>query len=191
MVWRRPQHAASSSAYLALFSVRWYPSSSRLVHSPTSRPSSSRSFPFVGFPGGDTQCPSIISYHADVPCPGPLPSYNLFNHVCDLCLFSYSDACLCLWCLTYSFPSLFVRLLACSWLEWCVPMFARRMSFSQEEYSEYGPKGGNVVQTFFDGWYESIRALGRKFRRVCKISFGGIFVNPKWPPTPTDIIKWS
>ena len=42
---------------------------------------------------------------------------------------------------------------------------------------------------FFDGWYESIRALARKFRTVCKISFGDIFVNPKWPPTPTDIIK--
>ena len=41
--------------------------------SPTSRRSSSRSFPFVGFPGDDTQCPSFISYPADVPCPRPLP----------------------------------------------------------------------------------------------------------------------
>ena len=27
------------------------------------------------------QCPSVISYSADVPCPGPLRSYDLFNHV--------------------------------------------------------------------------------------------------------------
>ena len=33
-----------------------------------------------------------------------------------------------MWCLTYSFPSLIVRLLACSLLGWWVPMFARRMS---------------------------------------------------------------
>ena len=39
------------------------------------------------------QCPSVISYPADVPCPGPLPSSDLFNHVCDLCLFSYPDVC--------------------------------------------------------------------------------------------------
>ena len=37
------------------------------------------SFPFVGFPGGNTYCPSVISYPANVPCPGPLPSSDLFN----------------------------------------------------------------------------------------------------------------
>ena len=42
---------------------------------------------------GDTQCPSVISYPADVPCPGPLPSSDLFNHVWDLGLFSYPDVC--------------------------------------------------------------------------------------------------
>ena len=47
----------------------------------------------VGFPGCDTQCPSVISYPADVPCPGSLPSSDLFNHVCDLCLFSYQHVC--------------------------------------------------------------------------------------------------
>ena len=52
--------------------------------SPTSRWSSTRSFPFVGFPGGDTQSPSFILYPANVPCPGPLPSSDLFNHVCNL-----------------------------------------------------------------------------------------------------------
>ena len=31
----------------------------------------------------------VISYHADVPCPGPLPFFDSFNHVCDLCFFSY------------------------------------------------------------------------------------------------------
>ena len=52
-----------------------------------------RSLPYVGLPGGDTQCPSGISYPADVPCPGPLPSSGVFNHVCDLCLFSYPVVC--------------------------------------------------------------------------------------------------
>ena len=61
-----------------------------LISPPSSRPSS-RSFPFVGFPSGDTQCPSVILYCADVPCQGPLPSSELFNHICDLCLFSYPD----------------------------------------------------------------------------------------------------
>ena len=45
------------------------------------------------FPGGDTQCPSVISYPADVPCPVLLPSSDLFNHVSDLCIFSYPDIC--------------------------------------------------------------------------------------------------
>ena len=26
-----------------------------------------------------------------MPCPGPLPSSHLFNHVCDLCLFFYTN----------------------------------------------------------------------------------------------------
>ena len=39
------------------------------------------------------QCPSVIWYPADVPCPGPLPSSDLFNHVYDLGLFSYPDVC--------------------------------------------------------------------------------------------------
>ena len=57
--------------------------------SPPSRRSSSRSFPSVWFPGGDTLCPSVILYHTDVPCPGPHPSSNCFNHICELCLFSF------------------------------------------------------------------------------------------------------
>ena len=57
-------------------------------------PNDALPFPFVGFPGGDTQCPSVISYPAGVPCPGPLPSSDLFNHVCDLCLFSDPARCL-------------------------------------------------------------------------------------------------
>ena len=56
VVGQRPQHAASTSAYIALFSARWYPSSSSSSHR-----SSSRTFPFVWFSGGDTQCPSVIS----------------------------------------------------------------------------------------------------------------------------------
>ena len=106
-------------------------SSSRLVVSLTFRRSSCRSFPFVVFPGGDTQCPSVILYHAGVPSPDSLPSSDLFNHVRELGLFSYPDVCFfCpeMWCLTYSFPSLFVWLLACSLHIWWVPVFLRRMS---------------------------------------------------------------
>ena len=36
---------------------------------------------------------STIGYPADVPCPGPLPSSDLFHHVCELCLLSYLDIC--------------------------------------------------------------------------------------------------
>ena len=39
------------------------------------------------------QCPSVISYAADVPCPGPLPSFDVFKHVYDLRLFSYPGVC--------------------------------------------------------------------------------------------------
>ena len=39
------------------------------------------------------QCPSVISYPPDVPCPVPLPFSDLFIHVCDLGLFSYQDIC--------------------------------------------------------------------------------------------------
>ena len=38
LVGRRPQHTASTSAYLALTSARWYPSSSRLVRLSTVSP---------------------------------------------------------------------------------------------------------------------------------------------------------
>ena len=37
--------------------------------------------------------PSVFSYPADVPSPGPLPSSDLFSYVCDLGLFSYPDVC--------------------------------------------------------------------------------------------------
>ena len=40
----------------------------------------------------DMQCPSVISFVAEVPCPRPLPSSDLFSHVCDLCLCSFPDA---------------------------------------------------------------------------------------------------
>ena len=41
--------------------------------SPSSHQSPSRSSPYNRFPGGDTRCPSVISYSPEVPCPGPLP----------------------------------------------------------------------------------------------------------------------
>ena len=39
------------------------------------------------------QCPSGISFSTDAPCSSPLMSSELLNHVCDLCVFSYSDIC--------------------------------------------------------------------------------------------------
>ena len=87
---------------------------SRLIRLSTVYRSSSMYFPFVWFPSGDTQYLSVIPYSADVPCPGPLPSSDLFNHACDICLFSYPDACFFPLYVMFecSFPSLFVRLLA-------------------------------------------------------------------------------
>ena len=79
-----------------MFSARWYPSRQQSFSSSLQRLAGlalGHSFPFTGCPGGDTQCPSVISYPADVPCPGSLPSSDLFNHVYDLCLFSYPGVC--------------------------------------------------------------------------------------------------
>ena len=56
---------------------------------PPSRRPSSMYLPFIGFPSGDTPCPSVTSYPADALCLGPLPSSDL----CDLCFFSYPDVC--------------------------------------------------------------------------------------------------
>ena len=85
MVGRRPQRAAYTSAYFALSSARSYPSSSRVVRLSNASPVFLWVFPFVWLPGGDTQCPSVVSYPAGVPYPGLLLSSDLFNHVCDLC----------------------------------------------------------------------------------------------------------
>ena len=43
------------------------------------------------------QYQSIIPYPADVPCQGPLPSSDLFNHIYDHCLFSYTYVCFLFW----------------------------------------------------------------------------------------------
>ena len=62
-----------------------YRSSSRPLHMYTVFPAFLFLFSsLVWFPGGDKQCPSVISYTDDVPCPSPLPSSDLFNHVCNL-----------------------------------------------------------------------------------------------------------
>ena len=33
----------------------------------------------------------MVIHSGDVPCPGPVLPSDLFNQVCDLCLFSYPD----------------------------------------------------------------------------------------------------
>ena len=71
--------------------ARWYPSSSRLVRLCNVSSAFLYVFSFHRVSGGDMHCSSVISYPADVPCPGPLSSSNLFNHVCDLSLSSYPD----------------------------------------------------------------------------------------------------
>ena len=84
------------------------------------------------FPGGDTQCPSVILYSTDVLCPAQPGSTSVFSLVqSDLWpLFFLFPRCLFfspgMWCLTNLFPSLIVRLLACSLLDRLVPMFLHR-----------------------------------------------------------------
>ena len=70
-------HAASKSPWLALSYARWCPSSSRLVRLSSISPVFLLVFSFIWFPGCDTQCPSFISYSADVPCPRPRPFPSL------------------------------------------------------------------------------------------------------------------
>ena len=76
--------------------------------SSSSRSSNSRLFPFVRFPDGDIRImitqvllatqPSWVPNSRNFLCSvsrllysGPLPSSDLFNHVCDLCVLSYPD----------------------------------------------------------------------------------------------------
>ena len=42
--------------------------------------SASRSFPFVEFAGGDTQCPSVTRHPVDLLGTGPVLSPDFFNH---------------------------------------------------------------------------------------------------------------
>ena len=35
---------------------------------------------FISPDNSDTQCPSVMLYPADMPCSGPVPSSDLFNH---------------------------------------------------------------------------------------------------------------
>ena len=118
VVGRRPQHAASTSAYVALSSARWYPSSSRLVRLSAVSPAFLFLFSFRWV--SSTQCPSVISYPADAPCPGPLPSSDLFNHVCDLCLFSYSDVSLSRYMMFNIHLSIFASVAASFFFAWVV-----------------------------------------------------------------------
>ena len=47
--------------------------------------------PYCGLTsGGDTQCPSVISYPVDVPCPGPLLSCSIMSVTF---VFSYPVVC--------------------------------------------------------------------------------------------------
>ena len=66
------------------------------------------------------QCPSVISYSTDVPCPGPLPSSDLFNHACDLGLFSYPDVFLSRYVMFNIFLSIFVCAAASLFFAWVV-----------------------------------------------------------------------
>ena len=64
------------------------------------------------------RCPFVISYPADMHCPGPLPSSDLFKHICDLCVFSYPDVCFLSWyvmfnILLYIFVCAAARLFFC------------------------------------------------------------------------------
>ena len=67
------------------------------------------------------QCPSVISYPADVLCPVPLPFSDLFNHVCDRGLFSYPDVCfLSRYVMFNILLSIFVCVAASLFLDWMV-----------------------------------------------------------------------
>ena len=66
-------------------------------------------------------CPSVISYSTDVPCPGSLPSSDLFNHAYDLGLFSYPDVLLLSRYVMFNiFLSIFVCAAASLFFAWVV-----------------------------------------------------------------------
>ena len=68
-----------------------YPFSSRLVRFSAVSPNIHYGFSFVGSASGDKQCPSVISYSAEVHCPGSLPSSDSFNHLCVTFVFSLTQ----------------------------------------------------------------------------------------------------
>ena len=70
-------------------------------------------------------CPLITSYHAYMLCPGPLLSSDLFNHICDLCVFSYPDVCFLSWSVMFNILLYICVCVAASlFLQgWWVPMF--------------------------------------------------------------------
>ena len=106
------------------------------VVSPPSSRASSRYFLFIGFSCGDTQCPSDISHPVDLPCPGPRPSSHLFNHVCDLCLFSYSCVFLSRYVIFNILLSIFVCAAASLFFAWVVNAHvSRRMSLLEVRMS--------------------------------------------------------
>ena len=122
--WAKASECYFQICLSSLSSTWWCPSSIPLVQlvSSSSRRSSSRSFPFVIFPDGDTRCPYVISYSTDVDCSGSLPLSGMFNHVCDICLLSYPKTfvfCPGILCLTYSF-SIFVFAAGYLWFYYLV-----------------------------------------------------------------------
>ena len=63
----------------------------------------------------------------------------------------YLFFCPSMWCLTYSFPSLFVRLLGCSLLGYWVAMFTRRMSLLEIRMS-WRLVSSSIFQYYRGAW---------------------------------------
>ena len=124
VVVRRPRYAASTSAYHALSFARWFPSSSRLVRLSNVSPVFLWVF-FISY--GIQMVIRSVHWlsHILLTCPAHVHfrlltcSIKSVTFVFVRSLFFYPG----MWCLTYSFPSLFVGLLAYYLLVWWVPMF--------------------------------------------------------------------
>ena len=107
------------------------PSRTRLVNiSTVSLVFSFRSFPLVTFLGGDTRYPLVVLFICSLLCPAlpcPIPSSDLFSHVCDPCFSQYPDV-------YFSVPvhdvsnTLFMPLPVCVLPGWRMSTFRRRMS---------------------------------------------------------------
>ena len=102
------------------------------------------------------QCPSVIPYPATVPCPGPLPSSDLFNH---MCVFSLSQMLvfLSLYVIFNILLSIFICAAASLFFAWVASAHVSAMSLLEVAMS----CRRSCLQTYSNVTLEDVTVLGK------------------------------